>query len=145
MRNSLMIGTLMASLACSTLAYADIFMHHHAETCADLAGEWTGTGKVSNWLIGDCYYHGTGKVQGVDAAGKFTLDLEVNKDSGSSVCPNQTTQHLPGTCSNGTVTLNSGYGDLVGNISERAGSAKGTLRILPGVTADVTIQIKKVG
>ena len=146
MKKDLIVYALFTMLSCSSAAYADIIMQSYSQnTCADLSGKWAGTGKASNWSIGDCYYHGSGEVQNVNFTNHFTLTITVDKESGSFVCPNHVATQLRGECSNGKMTLKTSYGDLTGNVNEQSGTAEGDLRLSPGLPpAKVTIQLKKM-
>lgn len=144
MKKGLMIGTTVFALAFSTISSADIFLStFSADSCENLAGKWQGTGKVTNWAIGECLYRGEGNVNHVDENGVFTLTLTVNKDSGSVLCPNHVTQVLPGMCRDGKISLKTDYGSLTGGISGNAGTAKGTISIATGISADVVVQLRK--
>ncbi len=143
MKRHLLIGTSIIMLSLANVAYADFFIHSSdLNTCPNIAGQWNGTGVLSNWLIGSCLYHGTGKIGNVDNVGHFTLDVAAEKESGSIVCPQSPTVQLAGTCVDGNVTISTSYGNLTGNMSGNQGDAKGTLTISPGITVDVNIQFQ---
>lgn len=145
MKKGFVFGVAITLLSFASLSHANIIIHSYsANSCDDLAGEWTGTGKASNWAIGKCVYHGAGQLKNVDTAGNFILDLSVDKDSGSILCPAHTTAHMSGHCSDGRVTLITDYGHLTGDVANGSGHANGTLTVSPGITADVDIQLQKV-
>ena len=145
MKKGFVFGVAITLLSCATFSRAVIIIHsYNANACDDLAGEWTGTGKASNWAIGKCVYHGSGQLKNVDATGNFILDLSVDKESGSILCPAHTAAHMSGYCHDGKVTLITDYGHLTGDIANGSGQAKGTLKVSPGITAEVDIQIQKV-
>lgn len=121
--------------------YADFtFYTNAANSCTVIAGNWAGKGKATNWLTGECNYHGSGVVSAVDSNGHFTVDLVADKDSGSFICPGHATKQLAGTCNNGVVTINTEYGNLSGNFTQSTGDASGTLSVGPGLSADVRVQ-----
>jgi hypothetical protein len=145
MKKGLALSFAIATLSFATMSYADIFMHTNPmASCGDVVGKWTGVGQVSSWVTGTCTYHGAGQLTNVDAAGNFTLDLAVDKDSGGILCPGHSEDHLNGRCTDGKVTLQTKYGHLEGMLDGRSGTAKGTLTLALGVKADVDIQLKKV-
>lgn len=126
------------------MSHADFTFHSSApNACEDITGNWNGKGTGSNWLIGSCVYHGIGTISALDSTGHFTLALDIEKDSGSFLCPNHATSQLSGTCINGVVTINTGYGNLTGNFSNNAGNANGTLSAL-GMSIDVTAQFLRI-
>ena len=146
MKYYLSIGTMAAALLFSNASLADYTFHSSdANVCEHTTGQWVGTGKATNWFIGECVYHGSGKINPPDNAGKFTLNVMADKDSGSILCPSHTKKQLTGMCANGIVTIMTEYGNMLGNFSENAGDAKGTLSVSPGMNAEVTIQFQRMG
>jgi len=125
------------------IARADyIFYLGSPNACANLANNWLGQGRVYNWVV-DCQYHGIGIINNRDQAGNFQLNINVNKDSGSFICPNTYSSHFTGKCSNGYVVIATGYGDLAGTVSGNAGTAKGSLTISGTKTnVDITFNSK---
>lgn len=127
------------------MSHADaIFYSSLANACEYISGHWAGTGKASNWVLGDCIYHGAGTVSSLDATGHFKIEVASDKDSGSILCPNHATKQLTGICLNGVVTIMTEYGNMTGSFSQNSGSAKGTLSVAPGMNADVVIQFQRV-
>jgi|SRR5579885_1691787 hypothetical protein len=145
MKKSLIISLAATLISFANVSHADFTIRTlGVNGCSNLAGQWAGVGQVSNWMI-DCNYHGSGQMSGIDGAGKFTLNINIDKDSGSFLCPAHTSKQLEGTCVNGNLYINTGYGDLSGSVSQNIGNAKGTLTIAPGVSADVSIQFQRAG
>ena len=146
MKRNVRIGLMAAALSFANMSYADfIFRTNNPNACESLAGQWAGTGKAYNWLVGTCIYHGIGLISTLDSSGSFTVDSAADKDSGSFLCPNHAARQLTGNCINGVITVKTEYGNLTGTISANSGDAKGTLTISPGVTAEVTTTFSRVG
>ncbi|KTD25393.1 Uncharacterised protein [Legionella lansingensis] len=146
MKQNLIIGFIAAAMSFANMSHADFIFHSSASNaCEDVSGYWTGKGKASNWLIGDCVYHGSGTVSALDSTGHFTVEVTADKDSGSFVCPKHTTEQLTGVCVNGVATIMTQYGDLTGNFTKNTGDAKGTLSASPGVDVYVTIKFIRAG
>lgn len=144
MKQKVLMGVMVATMFLANTSHANFtFYSSNSNGCEQVSGRWSGTGKASNWLIGDCVYQGLGTISTVDAAGKLVLDVDVNKRSGSVLCPGHASQKLTGTCVNGTVTLNTGYGNLSGNFSQNQGSARGKLSFL-GLSADISVQFQRI-
>jgi hypothetical protein len=144
MKKAFVVSMTLAVMSFASLTNADIVMHAFgADSCKELAGKWMGTGKATNWIIGQCVYRGTGNIANIDAAGNFLLDIKTHKESGSLLCPQQVAAVLPGTCVNNTVKLITDYGHLNGSITGNMGTATGSLKILAGVTADVVIDLQR--
>ncbi|WED44581.1 hypothetical protein [Legionella cardiaca] len=145
MKGNLLIG-FMAAMSFANMSHADFTFHSNvANVCKYLAGHWSGKGKASSWLIGDCLYHGAGVISEVDNDGHFTVEVKADKDSGSFFCPKHSTKQLTGICTNGVATIMTEYGNLQGNFSQNAGSAKGTLTVAPGINAEITIEFQRLG
>lgn len=145
MKARLRFGVSTMLLLASSVVSADILLYTpNADTCASLPGAWSGTGKVYQWSIGTCLYHGKATIQSVDATGHFILDIAVEKDSGSLLCPNHYETRLPGSCVDGQLALTTKYGHLTGALSGDTGHAEGTLTISPGINAQVNIQLQKM-
>ncbi|KTC98365.1 hypothetical protein [Legionella erythra] len=122
-------------------SYANFTFYPNAlNNCTSIAGNWAGKGMASSWLTGECHYHGAGTVSAVDSNGHFNIELAVDKDSGSFLCPNHTTKQLAGVCRDGVVTIQTEYGNLNGHFSENTGNASGKLTVSPGMSADVSVQ-----
>lgn len=132
------------SLFCTSLSYASFVFHlEPGNTCEKLPGKWVGDAKASNWLLGECRYHGTGEASALDSQGRFVITASADKQSGNPVCPEHATESLNARCSNGVVTVTTDYGNLTGQFSETAGSAKGTLSVSPLLEAEVSIKFKR--
>ncbi|MFC3909751.1 hypothetical protein ACFORL_11785 [Legionella dresdenensis] len=138
-------GFLFPALLLSTACHANfMFQSFTPNVCDNLAGNWAGSGKASNWIIGTCSYHGTGTISAVDSNGRFSVKVSADKDSGNLLCPAHAAKQLTGTCLNGIITIITEYGDLAGNFSENNGQAKGTLTVAPGIKADVLVNFQRV-
>ena len=145
MKRILLIGLTTAALSFATISHADATLHSHvANACEYISGYWMGTGKASNWVLGECIYHGSGTIGPVNDAGNFKIEITSDKDSGSLLCPSHTKKQLTGVCVNGVVTIRIEYGNLAGHFSQNAGDAKGTLSVAPGMSADVVVQFQRV-
>ncbi len=143
--NVLLIGFAAATLSFASMSHADATLYSGvANACEYISGHWAGTGKASNWVIGECIYHGAGTISTLDTTGHFRIEVTSDKDSGSILCPNHTSKQLTGICINGVVTIMTEYGNLAGNFSQNAGNANGTLSVAPGMNADVEIQFQRV-
>ncbi|WP_392537523.1 hypothetical protein [Legionella sp. 227] len=145
MKQKLLIGFTVAALSFAHIANADFTFNSGSNSCDDISGNWSGSGKASNWLIGECVYNGAGTVSAVDKEGNLNIEVTADKRSGSLVCPDHNTTQLKGICVNGTVTIKTEYGNLSGIFSKTSGSAKGRLTVSPGMDVDVSIQFKRVG
>jgi hypothetical protein len=140
----LLIGTITTFLSFTHISYADIQLYSNDENvCSSIAGNWIGTGTVQNPLIGVCRYHGIGTISLVDEVGHFNLKLNTEKDSGSLLCPSHSESVFNGTCLNGAIKLSTPYGDLSGTLSGNTGIASGTLRVSPGINADVVVKFNR--
>jgi hypothetical protein len=145
MKRILINGFIAATLSFATMAHADFtFRLNTKDGCDYLAGKWFGTGKASNWFLGECIYHGSGTISGLDNMGRFTAEVKADKDSGSGLCPEHTTKQVKGICFNGVVRIKTEYGHLDGNFSQYSGDAKGNLSVAPGMSADVEVQFIKL-
>ncbi|MDX1837034.1 hypothetical protein DIZ81_05010 [Legionella taurinensis] len=145
MKRNRIIG-FMAMMSLANWSYADFtFYSNSLNQCESIAGNWAGKGMASSWLTGECHYHGAGKVSAVNSNGQFSIELAVDKDSGSFICPSHTTRQLSGTCRNGVVTIQTEYGNLNGHFSESTGNASGTLTVSPGMSAEVSVQFYRNG
>jgi hypothetical protein len=120
-----------------------IFNLADPNSCDTISGHWSGTGKASNWLLGDCVYHGSGDVSTLDSTGHFSVAVNADKDSGSPFCPDHAGQTLNAMCSNGVVTIKTEFGSLSGTFTNNTGTAKGTLSVSPGLDADVSIKFTR--
>lgn len=140
MKFSIKAGLSILLIALTSSSYANYTFH--VNNCDEIAGKWAGTGEASNWMV-DCTYQGTGLINTVDNTGNFSLTVNVDKVSGSFMCPSHHEDTLQGTCTNGNVVIATGYGDLTGVVSHNAGTAKGKVELLPGVGADVTIKLQR--
>lgn len=146
MKRILLAGFTIAALSIASMSHADfLFQSNTAIDCKDLAGQWSGSGKVKNPILNVCTYSGVGYFSAVDAKGNFSIDGMATKTSGSALCPKQAVQRMKGTCIAGKVVFVSDYGNLNGNFTQNAGTAAGTITVMPGVVADVALQFKKVG
>lgn len=130
----------------TNMSHADYIFHSNdPDACKDISGQWSMTGKASNWLIGDCIYQGLANVGILDNSGRFIVDVNASKDSGSFICPNHGATQLSGTCINGFATITTNYGSLSGNFVKNAGDAQGILTVSPGIDADISIKFLRVG
>ncbi|QMT59867.1 hypothetical protein [Legionella sp. PC997] len=144
MKQKLLIGFTAVALTFASISYADFTFYSGSNNCEDIPGNWAGSGKASNWLIGECHYNGAGIVGAVDTTGHFAIEVNADKRSGSLICPEHHSTKLRGICVNGTVTIKTEYGNLNGIFSQNSGSAKGKLTVSPGMDVDVAIQFKRV-
>jgi len=86
----------------------------NADTCANLAGLWTGGGKVSASFI-ECHYHGT--VNATHTAGdhNYNMSVDLHKDDG--ICPDEEKLELPASCNNGVIVLRTDDANLDGSMN----------------------------
>lgn len=144
MKRALIAGLSIIILSLTNQSYAHSTLYSNdPNACEHVAGQWVGTGTASNWFLGECAYHGSGSISPLDDTNKFTVDLSVDKNSGSFLCPGHVHKVISGTCLNGTVTLNTEYGDLTGIFSQESGEANGTLTVSPGINATISIQFQR--
>jgi hypothetical protein len=125
----------------SNISSASFYMT--TTSCDNISGVWTGSGTASNWVL-NCHYHGEAIIKSVNQSGQISLDIKIDKDSGSLLCPNHETAQLMGFCQAGQMTILTNYGNLNGNIVGNRGSAKGKLSLSPGLSANVTIELQHV-
>ncbi len=146
MKGSLLKVFAVATLSLANIAHADFIFHSNdPDVCKNIAGQWTLTGKASNWLFEECVYQGLGNVSLLNNEGKFLVDVSATKERGSFLCPNQTATQLTGVCVGGVATVTTDYGSLSGSFTNNTGEAKGALTVSPGVDVDVSIQFLRVG
>jgi len=144
MKRILLVGFSAALFSFTHVSYANYNFHSgQPNACEYIAGQWSGSGKATNWML-ECTYHGSGFSSSLDAAGNFTIDVVADKDSGSFLCPSHAEKHLMGNCQNGDVTIITEYGNMIGSFTKNTGEAKGTLSVAPGMSADVTLQFQRV-
>ena len=144
MKRSVLSGFLLTTMMVTSIAHADFkFYSNSSDICNNISGEWNGKGSASNWLIGTCIYHGKGTIGTPDSTGRFTLNLDIEKDSGNFLCAKHTIREFSGTCVNGDVTIITEFGNLQGTFSENSGSASGTLTAVLGMTIDVSTQFQR--
>lgn len=144
MKNILLMGFAVTTMCCAQMSHANFsFYSSDVNACSYISGKWAGTGKASNWLIGECNYHGTGTISTPDNSGHFTINVSSDKDSGNFICPQHAEKQITGVCSNGTITLATEYGNLIGDFSEMTGSAQGTLTVSPGLDVNINIQFQR--
>ena len=100
MKNKIVISIAAAILSYAGASYADFtFTTTNKAACPNIAGRWSGDGKVSNWLIGTCKYKGGGTLNSLDASGNFSLNTTVNRESGNGLfCPPRVSITLNGSC-----------------------------------------------
>lgn len=140
-----LFGPMIAMLCYTNLSHADYIFHSNsANSCEHISGQWSGTGQAYNWFIGTCKYHGSGTVSTPDAGGKFTITVNAYKDSGSILCPSTSTKQLDAECINGTTTIHTEFGNLLGSFSQNEGNAEGTLSVAPGMEAKIDIAFQRV-
>lgn len=146
MKRILFIGLTTALISFANTSQANFSFHSSVpNACEYVAGQWTGSGKATNWFIGECIYHGSGSSSTLDPAGNFTIQVSADKDSGSILCPSHAEKQLSGVCQNGAVTIMTEYGNMTGGFTKNTGEAKGTLSVGPGMNAEVTLQFQRVG
>lgn len=125
-------------VCCMNFAHADYVVYLSTpDACETISGDWKGTGNATNWLIGNCRYHGRGTVSKTDNAGNFTVRATADKESGSFLCPAHATEQLTGICVNGVAKIMTEYGNLSGNFSNNSGNVKGHLLVEAGMSIDV--------
>lgn len=138
--------TFLFALAANLLltpCYANfVFVSRVEGGCEQIPGRWTGTAKAYHWMLGECIYHGEGKVSELDAAGNFTLAVSGEKNSGSFICPQHTDTKLNGVCVGELVVFATEYGNLNGSYANKVGDAKGSLNVSPGINVDLEIQFQ---
>ncbi|MCW8444093.1 hypothetical protein OQJ19_01190 [Fluoribacter gormanii] len=144
MKQKIIIGFTAVALTIASISHADFTFYSGSSKCEDVPGNWAGSGKASNWLIGECVYNGSGTVGALDSAGNFAIEVNADKRSGSVLCPSHNTTKLRGICVNGTVTIKTEYGNLNGVFSKNSGSANGKLTVSPGMDVDVAIKFNRV-
>jgi len=138
------LGISLLLLTFVNTCYADFKMRIlSANSCKNIAGEWTGIGKAYHWMIGTCIYNGKSKITPLDDNGKIQFDVVADKESGSILCTQHEVKQMFGSCKNGILIINTNYGDLSGNVYETNADAKGSLNVLPGIYADVEILIHR--
>ncbi|ASQ46165.1 hypothetical protein [Legionella clemsonensis] len=146
MKRYLLTGLMLTAFSFTSVSYADfIFQSAHSTACEDIPGKWTGHGKATNWLTGECQYHGAGILSSLDSSGHFKVEVTADKDSGSVLCPKHAHEELMGACMNGVVTIMTEYGNLAGHFSRNQGNAQGTLSVGPGMSAEVFVVFERVG
>lgn len=133
------IMTLFASISQANFT----IYSNNVSDCNSLAGQWSGTGTAYSWIIGTCVYQGSGVLSFVDDMGHLTVQFDAEKKSGGFLCNKNLNQTLPGVCTNGVVTLTTDYGNLTGNFTETSGEASGTLSVLPGIKADISLKFQR--
>lgn len=145
MKRMLLAGFTAITVSFANTSFAAITLQSSDHnTCQHIDGHWLGTGTLTNWIIGECIYHGIGTIKLSDNSGNFVLSMYVEKVSGGHFCSQTATEHFSGICTNDIVTITTKYGELEGSFSERSGSAKGTLSIAPGISAKVDIQFQHI-
>jgi hypothetical protein len=145
MKQNLLLGFVAVTMSFANMSHADFtFRSNLSNACESISGQWSGSGKASNWLLGECIYNGSGKISTLDSTSHFTIDVAADKVSGSFLCPNHTTKLISGVCANGMVTIVTEYGNLAGSFLSDSGDAKGTLSIAPGLSAEVLIQFLRL-
>ena len=142
MKPNIFLGLISATILLTSTSYADYsFRLNSSESCNSISGPWAGKGSASSWFIGRCDYHGKGIVSTVDENGHFTVQVNVDKDSGSPLCPPHASEQFNAVCKNGMVTIKTEFGSLKGTFTSNRGNASGTLSVSPGLEADVSIQM----
>ena len=123
----------MSALAIANLAFAD-------DICQRVQGTWSGKGSATSWIIGTCYYHGTGTISPVGGDHFMTINVTGDKDGGSELCPKHFETQLRATCDNGYVVVKTDYGNLNGSANGNTAYANGTISVA-GVDADIKMQL----
>lgn len=145
MKRVALLGLMAGMIGFSTFAHADfVFYSNQSNACEFVPGKWSGSGKATTWVTGECVYHGTGWTSTLDSTGHFKMEVTAHKDSGNFLCPKHTTKKLTGVCNNGVVSITTEYGDLGGSFSSTSGEARGKLSVGAGVTAEVEIHFQRV-
>ncbi|KTD45276.1 hypothetical protein Lqui_2747 [Legionella quinlivanii] len=145
MKHYILTGFIAAAFSFSNMAHANFSLYStNSDACQQVAGQWAGSGKATNWFIGECKYHGSGTITSADGGQHFSIEVVADKDSGSFFCPKHTVNQFTGTCVNGIATFNTEYGSIDGSFSENSGDAQGTLTVGPGMTAEVSLQFHRV-
>ncbi|KTD06926.1 hypothetical protein [Legionella jamestowniensis] len=144
MKPYLLIGFMLAALSFTSQIYANFILRSASPTvCEDIPGRWHGHGKATNWLIGECKYHGRGSLSSLDSSGYFRIEVTADKDSGSVLCPKHAHEELKGSCIDGVVTIMTNYGNLAGHFSPTQGKAQGTLSVGAGMSAEVLVVFER--
>lgn len=142
MKQGIMLGLISATVLLAGTAYADFsFRLTDSDDCSQLSGDWSGKGSASSWFLGRCDYHGTGTISPLGQNGALSVQVTVDKDSGSPLCPPHASERLDAVCSNGVVTIKTQFGSIKGMFTPTSGNASGTLSVSPGLEADVSIKM----
>lgn len=139
MKKTFIIGITATLLSFAGASYADFVFKTAA--CPNIAGHWSGTGKINNWLT-TCVYHGDGNINPLDGSGKFSLSTTVKKESGGLFCPPKVSVTLNGTCVDGNIRIPTDYGTLNGTVNGNNGGARGTITVA-GISSDVNVTLHK--
>lgn len=143
MNNKILTGVAAVALLFASTSWADFsFRSDDSDACMHIAGKWTGTGTISSSVTGTCNYKGSSTSTSVDSNGKFTIAGTIEKQSGSFFCPPQVSKQLTGICTNGTVSIQTEFGNLTGTFSIESGEAVGKLTVMPGVVAEVSMKFQ---
>lgn len=135
----------VASLACiSSVANANIILKGAAgdkDYCSTIPGNWSGTGTIKSSNL-TCNYTGTGVVRATANPSQFTMDVSMQKSSGSKLCPpDANLQNLSATCVNNTITMSEMGVDLTGQLTNNGNTASinGTVDVpaIGTVSADI--------
>lgn len=120
---SLLIGTAASLIFLGSTANANIVIQSinfaGGDICSSVDGIWTGSGKMS--ALGGmvkCEYSGKAIVIKVDAANNYSVKVDLQKDSGSGLCPGAEDLVLDGSCNNNTITLKSDQVHLSGGVAD---------------------------
>lgn len=144
MKQNLFKGLIVATLCLANASHADFTFYAGGDNrCEHLPGHWSGSGKASNWVIGECIYHGFGTISPLDSSGHFTVDVHSDKDSGNFMCPEHSQKQFTGTCINGVAVIHTDYGNVTGDFLANSGTAKGNLAVAPGIRVEVSMQFSR--
>lgn len=142
MKQKIFLSLISVTVLFASTAHANYsFNLPTAEACNTISGNWSGKGSASSWFIGRCDYHGTGTVSQVDEHGRFSVQVDVTKDSGSPLCPPRGKEQFNAVCKEGTIIITTEFGNLKGAFTAKNGHAEGTLAVSPGLEADVAIKM----
>lgn len=140
MKKLMVLGCFAAGF-CTSIAHADFtFFSTEFDACANTSTHWSGTGRGSNWLIGECVYEGDGVLQFDTEHTSFSIEISAHKKSGIALCPEVAHETINGICKNRKITMYTDFGNIEGHVNKIRGKANGTITVSPGITAEVSVQ-----
>ena len=113
--------------------------------CQYIPGHWDGNALIIHWLIGKCRYRTYWESATLGSSENFILKMMVDKNSGGIFCPRHGKKKLRGTCVNGAITIITKHGNLKGTLFKNAGEAQGTIYLIPGVGARISVAFERQG